>query len=139
MITFVCVLCISWSVYRMRPLHLWVLAFPLWTNNIVLAVEDERCKQKSSEFGAALLGRTYKKISAADFPTCLHMCNQDDQCLSANFEMIKLVCELNNQTKVTYPRGFVQKRVSIYMDSTVRDPLPGKNWFVVIVLLLLWL
>ncbi|KAK3728177.1 hypothetical protein QZH41_019024, partial [Actinostola sp. cb2023] len=90
---------------------------------------QQQCKPNvDSENHFALFGKRFKSLITKSYPGCLLECRKDTRCMSINFHIVKLECELNSQTKESRPKLYKSRANSIYSSNIYsRIPAPVKG------------
>ena len=81
-----------------------------------------KCIRKESQSDHVLQGHVFREFRTDRFSSCSGECQNDKRCMSVNFSLATLVCQLNHQTAATRPSWFVKGKNFIYTENIERYP-----------------
>ena len=80
------------------------------------------CSKKESQSDHVLQGHVLREFRTDRFPSCFSECRRDKRCMSVNFNLATLVCQVNHQTAESRPSWFIKRKHFIYAEHIDRYP-----------------
>lgn len=99
------------------------LSYALLSTSKGQCLKEPRCRRSESLMDRALQGNVLREVKVSGYPACHAECEEDKRCISLNFDLSTLVCQLNHQTATnSSSRLAVKKHGSIYAERIDRHP-----------------